>query len=67
MGEEDALLVQVSDPPPLDNRDKYKMCIRDSAMHRRFLGNGHPKVAEDLIDLGATQMERCLLYTSRCV
>ena len=27
-------------------------------MHRRFLGEGHPKVAEDLIDLGATQMER---------
>jgi serine/threonine-protein kinase len=27
-------------------------------MHRRFYGDGHPKVAEDLINLGATQMER---------
>jgi serine/threonine-protein kinase len=28
------------------------------AMHRRFYGDGHPKVAEDLINVGATQMER---------
>ena len=40
----------------------YDVCealfTRVLAMHGRIYGGGHPKVAEDLIDLGATQMER---------